>query len=66
MKMDDDKKEESDKKVRVSVSFPPDHYADLQKVAAEKKLSVAWVVRDAVERYLTGEKESAREGNGNG
>jgi metal-responsive CopG/Arc/MetJ family transcriptional regulator len=40
------------KKPRASVSFPPDLYETVEKIAAEKKVSVAWVVRDAVEKYV--------------
>lgn len=37
---------------RASVSFPPEIYKALESVAAQKKVSLAWVVREAVERYL--------------
>ncbi|EIM04280.1 hypothetical protein UUC_03630 [Rhodanobacter denitrificans] len=37
---------------RASVTFPPDLYAELERIAEEKKVSVAWVVRDAVEKYV--------------
>lgn len=37
---------------RASVSFPTDVYADLERIAAAKKVSVAWVVREAAERYV--------------
>ncbi|MBT6274290.1 MAG: CopG family transcriptional regulator [Chromatiales bacterium] len=40
--------------VRASISFPRDHYELIERIAAEKKVSVAWVVRDAVEAYLGG------------
>ncbi len=39
-------------KVRASVSFPADQYAVLEKLAEEKKVSIAWMVRDAVDNYL--------------
>ena len=39
--------------VRVSVSFPKEQYELLSRIAQEKKVSVAWVTRDAVEKYLT-------------
>ena len=39
-------------KVRSSISFPQDIYTGLEKIAYEKKVSLAWVVRDAVEIYL--------------
>jgi len=38
--------------VRQTVSLPRDHHELLQQVAAEKKVSVSWVIRDAVEEYL--------------
>ncbi|WP_202843847.1 CopG family transcriptional regulator [Luteimonas saliphila] len=38
---------------RASVSFPSDVYAEIEKIAASKKVSVAWVVREAAERYVT-------------
>ena len=37
---------------RVSVSFDPTDYEELQKIATEKRVSVAWVVRDAVAAYI--------------
>ena len=37
---------------RTSVTFPADLYAELERIAADKKVSVAWVVRDAVEKYV--------------
>lgn len=38
--------------VRVSVTFPRDQYDLLEQLAREKKVSVAWVARDAAEKYL--------------
>ena len=38
--------------VRTSVSLPQEHYNILESVAAENRVSVAWVVRDAVSRYI--------------
>lgn len=37
---------------RASVSLPPDIYSTLQALAREKKVSVAWVMRDAAEKYI--------------
>jgi hypothetical protein len=37
---------------RVSVTFPEDDYAEMQRIAERKRVSLAWVVRDAVQRYL--------------
>ena len=33
--------------VRASITFPPDLYKTLEEIAQEKKVSLAWVVRDA-------------------
>lgn len=38
--------------VRISVSFPKEQYELLSRIAHEKKVSVAWVARDAAEQYL--------------
>jgi metal-responsive CopG/Arc/MetJ family transcriptional regulator len=43
-------KEESS--VRASVSFPSELYRTLEGIAKKKKVSLAWVVRDAAERYV--------------
>ncbi len=40
------------KSTRASVSFPPDVYDELEKLAAAKKVSFAWVVREAAEKYV--------------
>jgi metal-responsive CopG/Arc/MetJ family transcriptional regulator len=40
------------KTTRASISFPNDLYETLGKIAEEKKVSVAWVVRDAAEKYV--------------
>ena len=38
--------------IRASVSLPGDQYANLEKLAQDQRVSVAWVVRDAVQEYL--------------
>lgn len=38
--------------VRASISFPPDVYETLETIAREKKVSLAWVVREAAEKYI--------------
>jgi len=38
--------------VRLSVSLDADDYAELKKIAGGHRVSIAWVVRDAVSRYL--------------
>jgi metal-responsive CopG/Arc/MetJ family transcriptional regulator len=41
--------------VRASISFPREVYDTLEMIAQEKKVSLAWVVREAAEKYI-GEK----------
>lgn len=41
--------------VRASISFPPDLYATL-----EEKVSLGWVVRDASEQYVAGQRPRSR------
>lgn len=38
--------------VRASVSLPPGVYQTLTALAKQKKVSTAWVLRDAAEKYL--------------
>jgi len=45
-------KEQATGQVRASISFPPDIYKTLEDIAKEKKVSLAWVVRDATEKYI--------------
>lgn len=41
-----------DASVRASISFPRELYKTLEQIAHQKKVSLAWVVRDAVEQYV--------------
>ncbi|QDT46201.1 hypothetical protein Pan258_02180 [Symmachiella dynata] len=43
------------KSVRTTTSIPVEDYTELERIAEKKKVSVAWVVRDAVDRYLSEE-----------
>ena len=47
--------------VRASISFPPDLYETLEQVAKQKKVSLAWVVRDAAERCVADRTGAASE-----
>ena len=38
--------------VRTTVSIPTKHYSQLEELARQNKVSIAWVVRDAIDRYL--------------
>jgi hypothetical protein len=45
--------------VRASITFPSDLHEALEKIALQKKVSLAWVVRDASERYVAEESSEA-------
>lgn len=46
------KKSKAARTQRASVSFPSDLYKTLEDIAKQKKVSVAWVVREAAEKYV--------------
>lgn len=52
MKKLKDKNMGSEAALRASVSFPPHLYHLLEQIASQKKVSLAWVVRDAAEKYV--------------
>ena len=41
--------------VRASISFPAGVYQILEEIARRKKVSLAWVVREAAEQYVEGQ-----------
>jgi len=43
---------ESGAQPRASITFPPELYKIIEDLARRKKVSIAWVVRDAVEKYV--------------
>lgn len=45
-------KGQSSTQVRATISFPPEVYETLEVIAKEKKVSLAWVVREAAEKYI--------------
>jgi metal-responsive CopG/Arc/MetJ family transcriptional regulator len=50
--------------VRASISFPSDLYETLEELAKQKKVSLAWVVRDAAEKYVADQTAgTTRRGN---
>jgi predicted DNA-binding protein len=51
-KEDEKKRVQSAAAVRASISFPPEIYDTLEGIAKEKKVSLAWVVREAAEHYI--------------
>ena len=48
----DREKAEETQSIRATISFPPELYKTLEEIAKQKKVSLAWVVRDATERYV--------------
>ena len=46
------KPQETGASVRATISFPPEVYESLEGIAKQKKVSLAWVVREATEQYL--------------
>lgn len=51
----------SERSLRLSVTIPFDTYGSLERIARRKKVSLAWVVRDAAERYVSDELPLFRE-----
>lgn len=46
--------------VRASISFPPDLYQTLEDIAKQKKVSLAWVIREASEKYIADQTTSRK------
>jgi len=38
--------------IRASITFPSDLYNNLEELALQKKVSLAWVVREAADKYV--------------
>jgi hypothetical protein len=49
---------------RVSVTFPPDVYSTLVDLAKKRKVSLAWIVRDAAEKYVADQWPLFRKADG--
>lgn len=49
---------------RASITFPPKLYRTLETLAREKKVSIAWVVREATEIYVAGQLPQSERGKG--
>ena len=52
------------KSIRTSVSLPRDLHKTLEQLAKSKKVSVAWVIRDAAEKYVDGHWPLFKQGAG--
>lgn len=37
---------------RLSITIPVEDYADIKTTATRQRVSIAWVVRDAIHQYL--------------
>lgn len=48
--------------VRASISFDAEDYEQLERLATEKKVSLAWVVREAVSLYIQDDAPNAPTG----
>lgn len=54
----------SEQALRLSVTLPAETYRSLERIAKKKKVSMAWVIREAAEKYL-GDETPLFRGNGN-
>jgi hypothetical protein len=45
---------------RITLNLAAEDKAALEKIADEKKVSIAWVIRDAITRYLTEQPQKIR------
>lgn len=54
------------KPIRASVSFDSKQYEKIEEMALNKKVSVAWVVRDAIDQYLSTNYENTKQKVNNG
>ncbi len=43
------------KSIRTTVTVPADDRVALDRIAEKKSVSIAWVIRDAIKRYLAAE-----------
>jgi len=46
---------------RLSISISAEDKSGLEQIATEKRVSLAWVIRDAITEYLSRGKEKKRE-----
>ena len=54
------KKNDETKTIRASISFPADIYTELAQIAKANKVSLAWVVRQAAEKYVCNVKAAGK------
>ena len=52
------------RQTRASITFPPELYQSLESLARSKKVSLAWVIRDAAEAYVAEQNRKVGESGG--
>jgi metal-responsive CopG/Arc/MetJ family transcriptional regulator len=55
----------SEQTFRLSVTLSEEIYSSLERIARTKKVSMAWVIREAAEKYI-GDEAPLFRGHGNG
>ena len=48
---------QQDSSKRVTVSLPQEDHNKLEKIAYNKRVSIAWVIREAITEYIIGEND---------
>ncbi|WP_276781577.1 ribbon-helix-helix domain-containing protein [Treponema succinifaciens] len=48
----------SEETSRISISLPDEVYNVIKQIAVDKKVSIAWVIRDALSEYLSKKEKS--------
>ena len=57
-------KANKERQPRTSITFPPRLYRVLESLAKEKKVSLAWVVREAAEKYVIDQSSQSEKTKG--
>lgn len=52
------------KGIRLSVTIPAESHVELESIAAKQRVSLAWVVRQAVTQYLDSNRPLFAKGSG--
>ena len=62
--MSDAKADAMVRQPRASITFPPELYRSLEGLARNKKVSLAWVIREAAEAYVAEQSRNAGDSRG--
>lgn len=62
--MSDKRADEAARQPRASITFPPELYRSLEDLARDKKVSLAWVVREAAEVYVAEQSRNTEASGG--